>query len=193
MATLVTRVQDLATRISTECKSIRTLTNGNAVDNSALLTTAKANLVAAINELKTGLDGLAGSTQINDSTSGTTTTYSSSKIETRISAAIAALVNGAPAALDTLAELATQLGNDATALDNLMAAVGNRVRFDAPQTLSGPQIVQALANIGAAAVSHVHAIADVTGLQAALDAKIASSAIGNPDTDFVATFNTGLT
>lgn len=46
-----TNVQNLATRISSEVKALRTLINGNAVDNSALTTTAKTNLVAAINEV----------------------------------------------------------------------------------------------------------------------------------------------
>ena len=53
MATLQVRLQDLATRIATEVKALRTLLNGNAADNSALITTVKTNLVAAINEVKT--------------------------------------------------------------------------------------------------------------------------------------------
>lgn len=48
---LVTNVSDLATRISTEVKALRTLINGNQTDLSALTTTAKTNLVAAINEV----------------------------------------------------------------------------------------------------------------------------------------------
>lgn len=46
-------VSNLATRISTEVKALRTLINGNASDLSALNTTAKTNLVAAINEANT--------------------------------------------------------------------------------------------------------------------------------------------
>ena len=62
---LVTNLTNLATRIATETKALRTLLNGNAADNSGLTTTAKANLVAAINEVNakpaggaTSLDGL---------------------------------------------------------------------------------------------------------------------------------------
>lgn len=51
MASLTTRLTDLTTRIATEFKSLRTLVNGNASTNAALKTTAKGNLVAAINEI----------------------------------------------------------------------------------------------------------------------------------------------
>ena len=47
MATLVTRIGDLATRIATENKALRTLLNGNLSDLTSLSTTAKTNLVAA--------------------------------------------------------------------------------------------------------------------------------------------------
>lgn len=56
----VTNVTDLATRISTECKSLRTLINGNASDLAGLTTTDKTTLVAAINEIEAELDALAG-------------------------------------------------------------------------------------------------------------------------------------
>lgn len=48
---LTTNIQNLATRIATEMKSLRMLINGNASDLSALNTTNKTNLVAAINEV----------------------------------------------------------------------------------------------------------------------------------------------
>ena len=59
MATLASRITDLATRIATECKSLRTLLNGNAADLSALTTTAKTNLVAAVNEIDADLGTLS--------------------------------------------------------------------------------------------------------------------------------------
>lgn len=174
---LSTNVTNLATRVATECKSIRTLLNGNAADLSGLSTTAKTNLVAAINELKAEVAAAAasGGASINDAAISTTTTYSSNKIEQEIAEAVAALVNGSPAALDTLAELATALGNDPNAITSINTALGNRVRFDAAQTLTAPQKSQALANIAAAALVHTHVIADVSGLQAALDGKAAVS------------------
>jgi len=62
------------------------------------------------------------------------------------------------------------------------AALTNRLRFDAAQTLTSGQKAQAVANLGLgsaalassaafAPATHTHAISDVTGLQAALDVK----------------------
>lgn len=166
MADLATRIQNLATRIATECKSLRTLANGNAADLSALTTAAKTNLVAAINELDADIAALAAASgaQIADGSTGGGTTWSSTKIAQEIQAAKAALTNGAVAALDTLAELAAAIGNDASFASTVTTALGNRVRFDAAQTLMAPQKTQACANIG----------------------------VGEPDTDFVPGFNAAL-
>lgn len=55
---LITQIQNLATRIATEFKTVRTTISGNnSGDISALLTTAKAHLVEAINEVKGAVDG----------------------------------------------------------------------------------------------------------------------------------------
>ena len=164
MSTLIVRISDLATRMATECKSLRTLVNANGADLSALTTTQKASLVAAINELKTALDALGTPITISDSTSSTTQVWSSSKVASEITAAKNALTNGAAAALDTLSELAAALGNDANFASNITTALGYRLRFDAVQTLTTEQKTQACANLG----------------------------IGEPDTDFVTTFNSGL-
>ena len=171
---LASNLTNLATRIATEIKAVRTLTNGNAADNTALTTTAKTNLVAAINELKGVIDATrATAATIDDTTPSTAKTYSSTKINSSIASAVASLVNSSPAALDTLSEIATALGNDANFAATMTTALGNRVRFDAAQTLTAPQKAQALANIAAAALVHTHAIADVSGLQGALDGKAA--------------------
>lgn len=69
---LVTELQDLSTRVATECKSLRTLINGNAGDLTALTTTAQNNLVAAINELD-ALIGGASATDLDDLTDVTLT------------------------------------------------------------------------------------------------------------------------
>lgn len=94
MATLEVRLRDLATRIATECKTIHTLVNGNTADNSSLTTTAKLNLVAAINEVNSlAQSALSGNgAKINDtSTASTTETYSVTKILSSINSAVAAL------------------------------------------------------------------------------------------------------
>ena len=81
-----------------------------------------------------------------------------------IQAAKNALTNGAAAALDTLAELAAALGNDANFASTTTTALSNRLRFDAAQTLTAGQKTQACTNLG----------------------------IGEPDTDFVSSFTSGL-
>lgn len=51
--TLETQISSLATAVGVQAKALKTLINNNAVDLSALTTTAKTSLVAAINELNT--------------------------------------------------------------------------------------------------------------------------------------------
>lgn len=65
--------------------------------------------------------------------------------------AIATLVASSPATLDTLAELAAALGNDANFATTIATALGNRVRVDAAQGLSAAQKLAARSNIDAAA------------------------------------------
>ncbi|GAY12021.1 hypothetical protein [Pseudonocardia sp. N23] len=221
MPSLGTNIANLAQRVSNESKALRTLVNGNALDNSALLTTAKNNLVAAINELKDGLDDLSsgaagiddGTTStastwssqktsdsitaavativipeltdlIDDVTASTSTVYSSSKTETvvsdAVSAAVSNLLDGAPAALDTLNELAAAVNDDATFSAIVTTALGNRVRTDtATQGLDSTQQSNARTNIGAAAASDLAAL---------------SAAVGDtdPDPTFVEIFEAGL-
>lgn len=165
---LAQKVIDLATRVATECKSFRTMINGNVADLSGLNTTAKNNLVAAINELKAAMGGAGAA--IADETTSTTTTWSSTKVTSAISVAVAALASGAPGLLDTLDELAAALGDDANFGATVTAALSNRLRIDAAQGLTAPQKAFGLANLGAAAAADM----------------------GDQTTDFVATFNAGL-
>lgn len=175
---LSTNIVDLATRVGSECKSIRTLVNGNAADLSALTTTAKSSLVAAVNELKAAIAGASG---IDDGTISSSTSWSSTKtadeINSRLQTAVNGLVNGAPTALDTLKELADALAADDSDIAALVTALDNRVRFDAAQTLTAPQATQARSNIGAAAAS------DVTAL---------TTAVGSTTADYVSTFTAAL-
>lgn len=177
MATLQVRLENLATRIATECKAIRNLLNGNAADLSALNTTAKTNIVAAINELVADIDELAANAGaiIDDTTAATDQVYSSTKTMTEIADAAAAvkaeILGGAGTAYDTLAELQTLLEGSDTALAGITTALSHRVRTDtAAQGLSTQQKLNARTNIDA----------------------YGSVELGNPDTNFVATFETGL-
>ena len=140
---------------------------------SALTTTAKASLVAAVNELKTAVDAASGGGVSIDDGAGdgaTGVTWSADKIFDAIEAAKTAVKNdltaGAAAALDTLSELAAALNNDPAFAATIAAEIANRVRFDAAQTLTAPQQAQARANIGAQS----------------------AAAIGDPDRDLVADY-----
>lgn len=118
---LSTNVSNLATRVATEVKGVKTLVNGNALDLTALNTTTKTNLVAAINEIL----ALAGA-KINDATTSTTTSWSSSKTNSEIAAAVSSLVGAAPGTLDTLAELATALQNDPNQITTILSNLASK-------------------------------------------------------------------
>ena len=158
----------LQTRI--ESLVVRIAQEFNAVNSKtgalANLTTAdKSNLVAAINELKTVV-----ANGIDDANVALTSTYSSSKIVTLLDALKSEILGGADGAYDTLIEIQQYLQDNTTGLDALLAAVNTRVRFDAAQTLTVAEQQQARTNIGA----------------------IATSAVGDTDTDFVALFEAAL-
>ena len=127
---LQTRLSDLLTRVGTEFKTIRTLISGSATGDVSGLTTTATDLVAAVNEVKVTADAgsAAAAALINDGVAGAATTYSSNKITADISAAVSALVGGAPGALDTLNELAAALNDDAafnTTITNSLALKAN--------------------------------------------------------------------
>ena len=66
-----------------------------------------------------------------------------------VNTAVANVVNSAPAALDTLNELAAALGNDASFSTTISTALGNRLRVDtAAQGLTGTQQSNARTNLG---------------------------------------------
>jgi hypothetical protein len=121
-------------------------------------------LVGAINELHAAL--ASAGVAINDAAGdgATTVVWSANKVFDEIALAISTLRNdltgGAGAALDTFAELAAALNNDASFAATVATSLANRVRFDAAQSLTLVQQQQACANIG----------------------------IGDPDADILATY-----
>jgi hypothetical protein len=86
---------------------------------------------------------------------------------------IAAVVGAAPAALDTLAEIAAQLGNDESAITALTNAVAGALRFDVAQSLTTPQKTQALDNLGVAAVGRTGSFNDLGDKASLLDTLLA--------------------
>jgi hypothetical protein len=178
MATLEQRIISLAQAIGADVKDIR----AKAGDLTTLQTSTKLNIVAAINELKASIDSIGGAAAgINDAAGNgdTAVTWSADKIFDTIEAAKQAvrddLLGGAAAALDTLKELATALGDDPAFAATIAADLAKRVRFDAAQVLTGTERAQARDNIGAAAASD---IADL------------NTALGNLDHDFAADYQT---
>ena len=155
---LATRIESLVIRVAQEFNDVR----AKAGNLANLTTTDKSNLVAAINELKAAV---VSSAVIDDAHVAATTTYSSNKIVSLLDALKTEILGGADAAYDTLVEIQQLLQNGTSGLDALLAAVNNRVRFDAAQSLTREQL-QARSNIGA----------------------VAASDVGNTDTDFVAVF-----
>ena len=170
---LESRIIALAQAMGTDVKAL-TAAQGSL---TSLGTTTKTSLVAAINELLTLIGGSGAAIDDNAGDGNTAVTWSANKIFDSIEAAKAAvkneLINGAGAALDTLNELAAALGNDPSFAATIAGEIANRVRFDAAQTLTGPQQTQARSNIGAASES------DVAGL---------ISGLGTYDRDYAADY-----
>ncbi len=82
-------------------------------------------------------------------------TWSADKMIAEIAAAMtqakADIIAGAPAALDTLLEIATQLTADQTALGALVLALDAAIRTDIVQTFTDAQKTQAQTNMGVTA------------------------------------------
>lgn len=117
------------------------------VDSGALY--AATDVEAALAEVRTVADAAAGGgVAINDAATNLTDAWSSQKISDEISAAVSALIDGAPGALDTLNELAAAINDDATFTTTVTTALGLRVRVDAAQSFTGPQQAQGKANLG---------------------------------------------
>lgn len=133
--------------------------NGRVGTLSSLNTTNKTSIVAALNELKAAVDAIAGGggAAIDDGATSGSTVWSSARTQTAITAAITALISGAPGAQDTLAELAAQITALAAADQNLLS-------FGGAQTLTAPQQLQACQNLGIGDPAHDYVPAIATAL-----------------------------
>ena len=145
--TMETRLIALAQAIGADIKALTTKQG----DLTSLATTAKGNLVAAINEIY----GLLGSGAIIDDGAGdgdTSVTWSADKIHDSIEAATTALrnslVDGAGAALDTFKELQDAIGNDPSFAATLATQMSKRVRVDEAQTFTTDEKLQGCNNLG---------------------------------------------
>lgn len=208
IGTFSKQINDLAIRVGKECKLIYA-----KIGKSALTTTEKATLIGAINELDAAVKSNDGDIStinsaltalqtklngiIDDTSASTTKVYSSSKVESKITAAKQEVKNdllgGAGAAYDTLKELADLIETNKTAITALQTIAAGHVKYDAAQVLTDEQKAQARTNIGAVAASEIN-FTEVNNKIAANTKEISGlkTSLGNLSTDFVAAFETEL-
>ena len=121
---LATKITAFVNSVGTDIKNL----TANIGSLANLQTTDKSSLVSAINEIK----GSAG-TNIDDVNASTTTTFSGTAIQEKISTAKTEVKNeilgGASPAYDTLQEIQGFIENDSSATTALVTAVADRVKY----------------------------------------------------------------
>jgi hypothetical protein len=139
--------------------------------------------ISDVTGLQAALDGKAAASHTHTiaNVTGLQSALDAKATSADVSSAVAAVVNAAPATLDTLAELAAALGSDAnfaTTVTNALAAKAPLASPTFTGTVSG--ITKAMVGLGnvpnvdaTARANHTgtQAISTVSGLQTALDAK----------------------
>lgn len=117
----------------------------------------------------TGITITSGAIAVDTSTIAT---------QSYVTTAINNVIDGAPAALDTLNELAAAINDDSSYASTISTALGNRLRVDVNnQGLTATQQGYALTNLGiTATTTEINYIDGVTSaIQTQLDSKLASS------------------
>ena len=121
---LVTKITAFINSVGTDIKNL-TAKIGNLAN---LQTTDKSSLVSAINEIKD-----SAGTNIDDVNASTTTTFSGTAIQEKITAAKTEVKNeilgGASPAYDTLQEIQGFIESDSSATAALVTAVADRVKY----------------------------------------------------------------
>lgn len=208
---LATNLQSAFTRAATEFKAIRTLISGSGTGDVSGLTTTATNLVGAINEVaaatgtvpdaSTTVKGIVELATTTETTTGTDTERAVTPAG--VAAAVAALVDAAPGTLDTLNELAAALGDDANFASTMTTALGGKQPLDTDLTAIAA-LTSAANKVPYATGAGTWALTDLTAFARGLiddgDAATArgtlsvysQAEIGDPATDFVATFEAGL-
>lgn len=116
--------------------------------------------------------------QDNMSSNSATAVASQQSIKAYVDAEVAGVVNSAPAALNTLDELAAALGDDANFATTTSTSLGNRLRVDtASQGLTGTQQANAITNLGITATkAELNYVDGVTSnIQTQLNGKLSTS------------------
>lgn len=146
---LESRVSEFAARTGQEIKKVR-----GEIATSNTAAEALTQRVAANEGAITALQGeVAKKVEIDDAQASGTKTYSSQKVEAKITAAKQSvkddLLGGAGEAYDTLKELADALVTNKDAITALQQIAQGHIHFDKAQSLNDEQKKQARANIGA--------------------------------------------
>jgi len=99
--------------------------------------------------INTGISGTAILDEDNMASNSATQLATQQSIKAYVDAEVAGVVDSAPAALNTLNELAAALGDDANFSTTTSTALGNRLRVDINnQGLTGTQQANAITNLG---------------------------------------------
>lgn len=157
---LRTLIEELAVDVATDVATLNRLVFGDPLTPSlsGLTTSQKSSIIAALNEVNALAKAASssGGAVIDDATARTTTVFSSSKVVDLIADARQAILGtDVPAVLDSLDELAAAIGDDPNFAATITAALGNRLRLDAAQSLTDAQRAQGRANLGAVAAADV--------------------------------------
>ena len=138
--------QDTTGNAATATK-IASITNSDIVQLTDTQTLTNKTLTSPV--INTGVSGSAILDE-DDMTSNSSTKLSTQQsIKAYVDAEVAGVVDTAPAALNTLNELAAALGDDANFSTTTSTALGNRLRVDtASQGLTGTQQANAITNLG---------------------------------------------
>ena len=144
-------------------------------------TTGNATFAGSIEATSFSDGTISGITFIDEdsfATNSATRIPTQQSIKAYVDAQVAGVVDSAPAALNTLNELAAALGDDANFSTTTSDALGNRLRVDtASQGLTGTQQANAITNLGITATkAELNYVDGVTSsIQDQLDTKITSS------------------
>lgn len=213
------RIGDLVTAIATDIKQLRTWVTGSSSGNlTGLTTTDKSNLIAAINEVKSGSSGappdasetvkgiveLASLTEVANGTDVVRVVTPAGVRQERNAIKNEILGAGVPAALDTLDELAAALGDDANFAASVTTALSGKQPLDTDLTAIAALVSAAdkfpyatgagtwtLGTVTAAARTLLDD-ADVATMRATLSV-YSQAELGDPETDLVAVYNTAKT
>lgn len=194
---LQTRLDALITRIGTEFKALRTIVGGSGTSDLTAInpTYTATDIAAALLEVHT-IASSGGPADTDALPEGSVNLYyTDARADARVQAAIgtiaapsatqvastqnvsdhvateiAAVINAAPGALDTLDELAAALGDDANFATTMTTALATKLDFGAAQTLTAGQQTQGQDNLQV----------------------YSRTELGDPETDLVALFNAAL-